>query len=233
MPQPFSTRDDLKQDPFQAKIHAALEWIAAHRQTFLRIVGTLAVTAVLAALAAASFRSLNRQAWEHYNRAQGLAAADTPENTQNALNSYDNVITKFGRTKAAVFALLGKGDLLYREKRLAEAIEAYQKCLAKKPSKRIIPFALCGLGAAQEDNGDFSGAIETYKQFTANDPNHILAPKIYESLARCYEFSKNTDAAKEVYEKIITAFPDSLWAQNAQKRYLALAPAPFQDRGIK
>ena len=226
MPQQISSRDDLKKDPFQDKLQVALEWIAAHRQTFFSIVGTVAVVIVVAVFVATNFRSLNRQAWERYNRAQGWAEANNPS---NALSSYDDVITNFGRTKAATFALLGKGDILYRQRRLPEAIQAYQQCLAKGPSKLIAPFALSGLGAAQEDNADFAGAIETYKQFTANYPDHILAPKIYESLARAYEYSRNPDAAKEVYEKIMTMFPDSLWAQNARGRYQTLAPAPFQD----
>ena len=184
MPQQISSREDLKKDPFQDRIQLALEWIAAHRQTFFSIVGTLVVVIVIAVFVATNLRTLNTQAWERYNRGQGWAQAGNP---QNAISSYDDVITNFGRTKAAAYAMLGKGDILYRQRQLPEAIKTYQECLSKGPSKLLAPFALSGLGAAQEDSGDFAGAIETYKQFTSNYPDHFLAPKMYEYQARCYE----------------------------------------------
>ena len=226
MPQPFSTRDDLKLDPLQEYFRIILDWTLAHRQTFLSVAGTLAVAAVVSAFIVTGLRSRDRQAWEKYNFAQTWAVTNNP---QNALNAYDDVVTNFGRTPAAAYALLGKGDVLYQQKRYAEAVEAYKQCLAKDPPKIILPVVFSGLGAAQEDGGDFAGAIESYKQYTANFPDHMLAPKIYESLARAYEFSRNQDAAKEVYEKIITMFPDSFWAEKARGRYQALAPTPFQN----
>ncbi|OGR83461.1 MAG: hypothetical protein A2901_01725 [Elusimicrobia bacterium RIFCSPLOWO2_01_FULL_54_10] len=213
MPQPISSRDDIKTDAFQERLKAALEWIAAHRQTFFSVVGTVAVVIAVAVFVVTNFRSLNQQAWERYNR-----------------GAHDDVINNFGRTKAASYSLLAKGDQFYSEKKFAESQDAYRKCLANNPPQIIIPFALSGLGAAQEDSGDYAGAIDSYKKFTSNHPDHILAPKIYESLARVYEISKNLDAAKEIYEKIITMFPDSLWAQNARGRYQALAPMPFQEK---
>lgn len=228
MSQPYSTRDDLKRDAFQEKFQAALEWIAANRQTFFSVVGTLAVGGVIAAFVVTNFRTVKRQGWERYNMGQTWAATNNP---QNAINEFDYVITNYGRTPAAVYSLLGKGDVLYQQKKYPEAVAAYKAGLAKNPPRIIQPFLLSGLGAAQEDMADFPGAIETYKQFTANFPDHILAPKIYESLGRVYEFSRNQEAAKEVYEKIITMFPDTLWSQKARDRYQALAPLPFQNAG--
>ncbi len=226
MSQPFSTRDDLKTDAFQEQIKLALEWVAANRQKFFTAVGTVAAVIAVIAFVATNMMSLRRQAWDKYNMAQTWAATNNP---QNALGVYDEIINSFGRTPAAAYALLGKGDVLYQQKRYPESIESYKKALAKSPAKIILPYIYSGLGAAQEDSGNFLDAIESYKQFTANYPDHMLAPKVYESLARSYEFSRNLDAAKETYEKIITMFPDSFWAQKARDRYQALAPAPFQN----
>ena len=230
MPQPFSTRDDLKRDALQETLRLALDWIAAHRQTFLSVVGTAAVAGVIAVFIFSNLKNLRRQAWERYNMGQTWAATNNP---QNAIDTFNDVVTNYGHTPAAAYALLGKGDVFYQQKRYPESIEAYQRALAKNPPKNIVPFVLVGLGAAQEDSGNFSSAIESYKQFTSNYPDHILAPKMYESLARAYELSKNLDAAKEVYEKIITMFPDTFWSEKARGRYLALAPQPFQNTPAK
>ena len=226
MAQPFSTRDDLKRDILQDTLKLGFDWVAANRQTFFSVLGTVGVAGVVAVFVFTNFQNLKRQAWERYNLGQTRAATNNP---QNAISTFDEVVSKFGRTPAAAYALLGKGDVLYQQRRYPDAIAAYRQCLEKSPSKIIAPFVLAGLGAALEDSGDYTGAIETYKQFTSNYPDHILAPKMYESLARTYELSKNLDAAKEVYEKIITMFPETFWSEKARGRYQALAPQPFQN----
>ncbi len=225
MPQPFSSRDDIKGDFLQETLQKALEWVSHNRQTFFSIVGTVAVVLVVAAFVVTNFKSLRKQGWERYSQGENWIYANNPG---NALNSFEDVITNFSRTPAATYALLAKADILSQQKRYPEAIDAYKKCIEKNPPKLVLPFALSGLGISQENSGDFAGAIETYKRFVSDFPDHFLSPKIYESLARTYEMSRNADGAKEVYEKIITMFPATIWADKARVRYQALAPQPFQ-----
>lgn len=225
MPQPFSTRDELKRDLLQEWVKQSLEWIAAHRQTFFSVLGTIVVSALVLIFIITNLRNLRRQAWERYSAGQNWVYANNPD---NALNFFNEVINNYARTPAAIYALLSRGDLLYRQRKFPEATDSYKQCLGKDPPKMILPFVLSGLGVAQEDGKDFAGAITTYKQFISEFPDHYLAPKIYESLARVYELSLNPDAAKEVYEKIITMFPATLWSEKARLRYQTLAPQPFQ-----
>src|SRR5258706_11430450 len=98
MPQPYSTRDDLKQDPLQEYLRIILEWILANRQTFLSAAGTLAVAAVAAAFVFSGLRSRNRQAWEKYNFAQTWAVTNNPK---NAIDTYSEVVANFGNSPAA------------------------------------------------------------------------------------------------------------------------------------
>lgn len=224
MPQPFSSRQELKRDLLQEWMKKAVDWIAAHRQTFFSILGTAAVSIAVISFIVINFKNLRTQAWEKYSAGQNWMMANQPD---NALNFFNEVIQNYSRTPAAIYSLLAKGDLLYQQKRYAEARESYQQCLEKKPAKILLPFVLSGLGAAQEDQGDFTAAIATYKQFVSEFPDHFLAPKIYEALARVYELSLNPEAAKEIYEKMIVAFPGSYWAEKARNRYQRLAPPPF------
>ena len=225
MPQPFSSRDDIKRDVFQEYLKVLLEWISVHRQTFFSAVGTVAVALAVVLFIFTNFRNLRKQAWEKYSAGQNWVYANNPG---NAISSFDDVINNFNRTPAATYSLLGKADLFYQQRKFQEAADVYKKCLEKDPPKIILPFVLSGLGTAKEDAGDYAAAIEAYKQFVAEFPDHILAPKIYESLGRVYELSRNVEAAKEVYEKIITMFPATFWAEKARARYQALAPQPFQ-----
>lgn len=226
MPQPFSSRQDIKRDPLQDWVKIALGWVVTHRQTFFSVVGTVVVALVVALFVMANFRSLKRQAWERYSAGQNWLNANNPD---NAMNFFNEVINNYGRTPAATYSLLAKADMLYRQRKFGESIEVYRQCLAKDPPAIIFPFVLSGLAIAQEDNGDYTSAIETYRQFTLNNPDHLLAPKSYESLARVYELTRNVEAAKEIYEKIITMFPATFWAEKARQRYQILTPRPFQD----
>lgn len=201
-----------------------MDWIAEHRQTFFSILGTAAVSIAVISFIVINFKNLRTQAWEKYSAGQNWMMANQPD---HALNFFNEVIDNYSRTPAAIYSLLAKGDLLYQQKKYAEARESYQQCLAKDPPKILLPFVISGLGAAQEDQGDFTAAIATYKQFVSEYPDHFLVPKIYEALARVYELSLNPDAAKEIYEKMIVAFPGSYWAEKARNRYQKLAPTAF------
>lgn len=223
--QPISTRDDIKKDPLQEWLKAALEWVALNRQTFFSVVGTIAVALVVVGFMLANFKNLQKQGWEKYGMGQNWVYANKPD---NALNFFNEVINDYGRTPAAIHALLAKGDVLHRQGKYAEAIQSYQECLNRNPEKIILPFVLSALGVAQEDSGDYAAAASTYKQFLAEYPDHYLASKMYESLARSYEAVKNPDSAKEIYEKIITMFPGTPWAEKARIRYQTLSPQPFQ-----
>ncbi len=226
MPQVLSSREQLKKDPLQESLKKSVEWVAGNRQTFLSIIGTVAVVIVVGAFIISNLKNLRKQAWEHYSAGQN---AMIMQNWDGAINLFNGVIKDYGHTPATVYALLSKGDVLYRQGKTQEAIDSYKQCLEKDPPKIILPLLLASLGTAQEDAGDYNSAITSYKQFTAEFQEHFLAPKTYESLGRAYELSRNPDAAKEIYGKIITLFPGTPWAELAKARYQAISPVPFQN----
>ena len=226
MAQPFSSRDELKGDPLQEWVHLSLDWIQEHRQTFFSIVGTIAVIGLIAAFIITNLQKVKKEAWERYSAGQNWLFAGNP---QNAVNMFNEVITNYPQTPAAVYALIGKADLLYRQRNFKEAAQAYEEALSKNPNKVILPFIYSGLGVAQEDAGNNDAAILNYKKFISEFPDHFMVPKIYEDLGRAYELALNQDAAKQTYEKIITMYPSTPWSEWARARYQALAPQPFQS----
>jgi len=226
MAQTYSSREDIKKDPLQEWTRISLEWIAANRQTFFSIAGTVAVVVIIFAFMVANFHNLRKQAWEKYSSGQNWVYANKPA---NAIGLFNEVLENYSHTPAATYALLSKGNVLYSQKNYPEAIDSFKKCLERNPPKIILPFVLTALGSAQEDSGDYASAIATYKKVISDFPDHYLSPKMYESLARAYELSLNPDAAKEVYEKIITMFPGTYWSEKARQRYHQISPEPFQN----
>ncbi len=225
MPQPISSREDIKRDILREWVEISLEWIAQHRQTFFSIAGTVVVAIVVVAFIVSNFKNLRKQAWERYSAGQTWAYSNQPE---NALNLFNEVITNYSHTPAAAYSFLAKGDVLYKQRKFQEAVDSFKKAMEKDPPKIIVPFILANSGAAYEETADYNSAISSYKQLLSEYSNHYLVPKTYESLARVYECALNPDAAKEIYEKVITLYPSSIWAERARVRYQMVSPQPFQ-----
>ncbi len=226
MPQVLSSREQLKKDPLQETVKKGLEWVGSHRQTFLSIIGTAAVVLVVGAFIVTNYKNVRSQAWERYSAGQN---AMIMQNWDGALGLYNDVITNYGRTPAAVYALLSKGDVLHHQGKYQEAVDSYKQCLEKNPPRIILPLLLASKGTAEEDMGDFGAAVASYQKFVSEFQDHYLSPKVYESLGRAHELNHNPDAAKEIYGQIITLFPGTPWAEVAKSRYQSISPQPFQN----
>ncbi len=226
MPQVLSSREQLKKDPLQESIKKGIEWAGTHRQTFFSVIGTAAVALVVGAFIISNFKNVREQAWERYSAGQN---AMIMQNWDGALGLFNDVTTNYGRTPAAAYAMLSKGDVLYRQGKYAESLESYKECLKNDPPRVILPLVLASKGAAEEDSGDYNAAAETYRKFVTEFQDHFLSPKVYEALGRSQELAHNPDAAKETYGQIITLFPGTPWAEVAKARYQSISPQPFQN----
>ena len=219
-------REDPKHDRLQSGFFKILDWIALHRQTFFSVTGTIAVIAIIAIFTFVNFKNLNTRAADQLVSARNLYLSG---DFDGAIRTYDGILTQFPHTPSATESWAGKGDVFFKQRKFAEAVDSYQKCLEKKSSEKSMPIVLASLAAAQENNNQIDAAIATYQKFFEQFPNHFYAPKMYESLARCYELSSNVEAAKQTYEKIITLYPNTSWVDFARIRYQILSPKPFES----
>jgi outer membrane protein assembly factor BamD (BamD/ComL family) len=82
--------------------------------------------------------------------------------------------------------------------------------------------ALLKAAVAAEELHDLKRALETCKMLENKYSNGIMADQIFFNTARIYAEMKDMVNARSYYNKVITAFPESSFAQEAKKRLFML-----------
>ena len=203
-----------------------LAWIKAHRDA---VVGALVISAGAALLGlwvAFHYSGVRETAWKNLFIAQQTGLSG---NLAEASKQLDAIETNYPGTSAWGFAALGKGDLLFRQGKFAEAADEYAKVVSKG-RKDLAPFALYNQGRAKEAAADLAGAQGLYKDFLSLYPGHFLAPEAHLSLASALETAGNPAEAKAAYEKIVLLYPETSWAAAAKARLMP-EPPPAQAAG--
>lgn len=159
------------------------------------------------------YRQINDTAWKQLFIAQqtGFSGAYA-----EAGKKFDEVVSGFARSGAAGYAIMGKGDLLFRQEKYKEALEEYGK-LADGP-RAIRPFALYNAAKAREAMGAAAEAAADYRDFLAKYSDHMLAPEAHYSLAAVQEKLGDKDGARAAYEKIAILYPETSWSEAAKQK---------------
>ena len=198
----------------QSKMDNIFTWIKSHRDAITGSLVILAAAAIFGIWVGLHRTGLREAAWKNLFIAQQTGGIG---NFAEAEKQLDSIETNFGNTSAWGFAVLTKGDLLFRQDKFKEAEAEYSK-IAEKGPKNLLPFAFYNLGKAKEAAADLPGALSRYKDFLAAYPDHFLAPEVNYSLAGVYELSQNAAEAKAAYEKVILLYPDTYWATMAKAK---------------
>ncbi|MBI4801128.1 MAG: tetratricopeptide repeat protein [Elusimicrobia bacterium] len=196
------------------KLDLAFAWIKEHRET---VIGSLAVfcgAIIFSLWFLLHYSDLREAAWKNLFIAQQTGYMG---NFSEAAKQLDAIGANYSNTSAYGFAMLTKGDFLFRQNKFREAAGEYAAA-AKKGAKNLRPFAVYNLGKAREAASDLAGAQAQYKDFLAAYPDHFMAPEAHSALARAYELARNPAEAKTTYEKIVLLYPETSWAAGAKAK---------------
>lgn len=146
---------------------------------------------------------------KYKTEAEKMAAAESQlkavESNHGGTNAADVASLYLARLAA------DKGDVAGARKRL----EAY---IHDNPKSILTPGARYSLYRLRIDGGESAQvAQELQTEMTKSDPN-IPTDAILALLAHAYEAQGNGDKTKETYRRIVTEFPDSPYALEAQRR---------------
>ena len=157
-----------------------------------------------------------------------------------AIEIYEEVIMALPQHDLAVQALLGKGNLLFREGDFKESIETFQTLIRRFPKHPLacdsyVAITNVYLTQSQKEfpDPDYLDLAEiNTKKFKADFPSHpkiavvdkmlddmkeLYAKELYET-AQFYERTKKAGAAMIYYSKIISKYPTTLTAKKSKKR---------------
>jgi TolA-binding protein len=150
--------------------------------------------------------------------APGAKYKTEPERSAAAEKQFKEVENKYGGTDAADVArlYLARLDAGHGDTNRARAL--LQQFIADHPKHMLVASARYSLYQLRIENGEAQQVIneltaEVSKTNPALPPDTLLA-----LLAHAYETQGNSAKSKETYRRIITEFPDSPYALEAQRR---------------
>lgn len=124
--------------------------------------------------------------------------------------------TYFGFVHEMSFYVIG--NIYFSEKQYKNAIEYLLKYVDIAPSSMFSAIALQKAAIAAEEINDLTAALKIYKQLEKDYSGSIIAEQIYFNLGRIYSKKNDILSSKRSYRRVISSFPNSLFAEKAKKR---------------
>ncbi|WP_372807453.1 tetratricopeptide repeat protein [Pontiella sp.] len=175
--------------------------------------------AIAVAVVCAVFLTTN---YLKHSRQKKEVAADSALQTATTIAEYQAILDQYGSTPTAPLALMGLAQATFNAGQIDEAEKLYGDFTAKFPKHELAVQAAYNQITCKEAKGELGEASILYGDFKAKHEKSHLAPAALLGKARCFEALDNYSEAKVVYEDIITFYPESGWAQIAE-RQLAVA----------
>jgi len=223
MPNDMS-RHELKTNKLAEYVDTAVDWAANNRNTFYASAGAIFGIVLFGIFFLSRLQSSHLRNEEKLSMAQYMVRSNDASQQGQGADMLDAVIRSNASSSAGIRAAIVKADALLRQQNNNQSEITLQNVI-NNPSgdKKLLPFAYSVLGILYENTGKYAQAIGVYNGFLGKYPDHFLVPRIYESLARVLEISGNIAEAKTTYEKLVTLYPASAWAQNAQERIISIS----------
>ncbi|MFH1378752.1 MAG: tetratricopeptide repeat protein [bacterium] len=205
-------REQIKRNEIAILLEKFIALYQKNREMLIAGTGIGIILVVVAVYFIIQYRSLNVRAWDQLAQAQIMARSGQLEQSESKLKG---IYQNFKRTPAAIHSLLFLGEIYLNLKDYQKAAEVYNELINTQQSNILLPFAYIGLGAALQDSGNLEKAIGIYETFGEKYSDHFLYPAVLQSASYCYEKLSMPEKARNNYEKIVTLYPQSMWAESS------------------
>ncbi len=152
--------------------------------------------------------------------------AGTALNKAEDLSSLQSVIDQHSRTTAAGSAMVLLANKQWTEGQQDAAIATLQKFIAADPAHPAIPTAQASLGAKLMTQGKSAEANKVFETLAANSTAKFIAPFALISLGDIAKAGGDLEKAEASYKKVNESFPDSSFAETANRRIAILKAKP-------
>ena len=200
------TKHQMKEDKLVTIAFRFTEFIQKRSKEFL-IAGAAVVVVVLIVLfLISSNRSRNQKAAELLGKAR--VELESGE-FQNGLADLQDVLRRYGGTKAAAEARYLLANSYYYSRDYDQALRYFQDFIKKysKADPMVLSGALAGVADCYMQKGVFEPAAEYYLKAAEKSSDEFSAPDYLLSAAQAYKQANQPDKAKELYERIIQKYP--------------------------
>jgi tetratricopeptide (TPR) repeat protein len=222
------TRHELKEDRFLESTKTFISFSRKNSSRIILVVIVLIIAAVVARLYISSRHSAEEQA-----RLKKIYADALYENGNfsEAIPAYQEIIQLHGGTRTARVAHIFLANSYFFSGDNENALENYEKAL-KLLGKNVIwaTAAEMGIGSVQEQSGYFEEAIAHYDNVISKYRDAPVRVDALLSKARCLEFLNRYNEAIRVYTVIEMDYPDTDFAEEAEKKIAFLRGAVESER---
>ncbi|MFQ5658333.1 MAG: tetratricopeptide repeat protein [Candidatus Methylomirabilales bacterium] len=150
------------------------------------------------------------------------AKAEMELGRKGALPVLVEIREQYASSRAAEQALLQMGDISYRLGHYQDALGAYQEYLEEYPRGWAVVLAGLGKAYAMEAGGQYKTAASIFRHLADRYQAHGLAPEALMGLARCVRQVGGANEAQAVYQRLITDYPATRWARQAEENLAIL-----------
>jgi len=221
------TKKELSQpDLFQVLIAKVAKLISNHKQKIYLISSAIIFILLLSSGWYFYQENKEKKAQVLYTKAYLASLSNNADGThidQGSLKLYQDVISQYPGTKAAMIAYYHIGNLRYRLNDIEGSIKAYQEYLKSASDDNIlIPFIYIGLGYCYENKKDFEAALDYYEKASKTKSGVNYENINLRNIARIYEKQNNKGKAVEYYQKALEKTSDPFINQYIKKKISTL-----------
>ncbi len=132
------------------------------------------------------------------------------------------------RQLPAALTQFARADLLMRQRRLSESLAQFREVVRTFPLSMLVDDATMKIAALHDQMGDVPAAIAAYRLVVDSMQTSILRDQALYRIGVLYQ-DRLHDAppAIQTYERLLTVFPNSLYAEEARRRIRLLRGDPF------
>ncbi len=228
-------RRDLKHDKFVDEIGSLSTRARENQRLLLTITAAAVVIAVL--VYGIYFYRANREEKAQLALGQAMETIESPllpapgaqpqpgakykteaERTAAAEKQLKDVDARFGGTNAADVASLYLARIAADKGDLANARTRLEKYIHDNPKAILVSGARYSLYRLRIDNGESAQVAQELQAEIAKSEPNLPPDAILALLAHAWDAQGNAQKTKETYRRIVTEFPDSPYALEAQRR---------------
>jgi tetratricopeptide (TPR) repeat protein len=208
MARKITKKEIEKPDSFQAALNKIATYISTNKSNIY-----LASGIVISIVIISSGWYLYRMNYE--DKAQRLyaiahignmkAAQQGVKPDQNNIKMYNDVITQYPGSKAAMMSYYQMGNMYYNLGDVDASIKAYTEFLKEVPAGNDLKIlAYNGIGYCYEKKADFPHALESFEKAANTKSGGGFEVMTYRNMARICEEMNNKEKALEYYQKALT-----------------------------
>ncbi len=208
----ITKKDIEKPDSFQAAVNRISTYISENKRKIYIISGVITSIIVIAIGWYLYKMNYESNAQKLYTMAHLAAMKNSMQGInpdQNILKLYQDVVTRYPGSKAAMMSQYQMGSVYYDIGNIDAAVKAYTDFIKEAPGgSDLQAMGYNGLGYCYESKKDWKNALESFEKASASKTGGSFVSITYRNIARIYEEMNNKEKAFEYYQKALSKTTD-------------------------